>query len=155
MLTKIISGGQTGADIAALDACLELDFPCEGYCPIGRYNEAGKIPKKYPLIEYGVKYQERTKKNVIESDGTVIFVTRFLTKGSRLTLEYCHEYEKHEIIINIDNGFNESYVELEDFIKKYSIHILNVTGTRASKCPNIHGFVKDVISTIIVDNEHL
>ena len=154
MLTKIISGGQTGADIAALDACLELDFSCGGYCPIGRYNESGKIPKRYPLIEYGLSYQERTKKNVIESDGTVIFISKFLTKGSSLTWDYCNFYKKYGIIININNGFNQSYVELKDFIKKHSIHILNVAGTRASKYPDMHGIVKDIISTVIVDNIH-
>ncbi len=51
MLEKIIGGGQTGADRAALDAALENDFAAGGYCPAGRRSEDGKIDDKYPLIE--------------------------------------------------------------------------------------------------------
>ena len=70
---KIISGGQTGVDRAALDLALEFGIPCGGWCPRGRRAEDGPINTRYPLTEtsstdYGVK----TKRNVKESDGTLI-----------------------------------------------------------------------------------
>jgi predicted Rossmann-fold nucleotide-binding protein len=69
MLTKIISGGQTGADQAALDAAIELGIPHGGWIPKGRLTEAGPLPEKYNLTEMPTKdYLKRTKQNVADSD---------------------------------------------------------------------------------------
>ena len=66
---KIISGGQTGVDRAALDVALELHIECGGFCPKGRKSEDGIIPEKYPLIETATEeYSERTELNVKEAD---------------------------------------------------------------------------------------
>ena len=51
MIEKIISGGQTGADQAALDAAIKLGIPHGGWMPIGRMTEDGPLPDKYDLIE--------------------------------------------------------------------------------------------------------
>ena len=51
LIKKIVSGGQTGVDIAALDVALELKITCGGWCPRGRISEVGRIPDKYPLKE--------------------------------------------------------------------------------------------------------
>ena len=73
MLKKIVSGGQTGVDRGALDAALPRGFPCGGYCPAGRRAEDGRIPARYPLEELSSPhYQVRTRRNVEESDGTLI-----------------------------------------------------------------------------------
>ncbi len=70
---KIISGGQSGVDRAALDFCLENNIPCGGWCPKGRMAEDGRISDKYPLIETESEdYAERTRLNVENSDGTLI-----------------------------------------------------------------------------------
>ena len=70
---KIISGGQTGVDQGALDFALDVCFECGGYCPKGRKSEMGTIPFKYPVIENdSEKYIERTRKNILASDGTLI-----------------------------------------------------------------------------------
>ena len=62
---KIISGGQTGVDRAALDAALSLGVDCGGWCPEGRLDENGIIPPYYPLQELpGGGYLERTARNV-------------------------------------------------------------------------------------------
>jgi len=72
-LRKIISGGQTGVDRAALDAAMNLGIEIGGWCPRGRTALDGVIPAKYPLIEtHGKSYQTRTKWNVRDSDGTLI-----------------------------------------------------------------------------------
>ena len=72
----IISGGQTGVDRAALDAALDLGLPCGGYCPSGRKAEDGTIAEKYPLqCLASPHYKDRTLKNVISADGTLIIFT--------------------------------------------------------------------------------
>lgn len=70
---KIVSGGQTGVDRAALDVALELGLPCGGWCPKGRKAEDGVIHSRYPLKETpSEEYNERTTWNVRDSDGTLI-----------------------------------------------------------------------------------
>ena len=89
-LEIIISGGQTGAVRAALDAGLEANFPICGFCPAGRMAEDGVIDKKYPLWELPIGgYRQRAKKNVECSDGTIIFYDTILQGGSKLTEEFC------------------------------------------------------------------
>ena len=73
MLEKIVSGGQTGADRAALDFAISKKIPHGGWVPKGRLAEDGPLPKKYKLQEMSTdSYQDRTEQNVIDADGTVI-----------------------------------------------------------------------------------
>ncbi|CAG1012336.1 hypothetical protein BURK2_04495 [Burkholderiales bacterium] len=73
-MLKIISGGQTGVDRAALDAAIKCGAPCGGWCPDGRLAEDGPIPGRYPLQELkGGGHLERTRQNVADSAGTAIF----------------------------------------------------------------------------------
>src|SRR5204863_7868570 len=70
---KIISGGQTGVDRAALDVALTHGIECGGWCPAGRLDEFGKIPDHYPIQELqGGSFTERTLQNVKDSDGTIV-----------------------------------------------------------------------------------
>ena len=86
MLRKIISGGQTGADRAALDAAIELGIPHGGWIPKGRLTEDGPLPDRYQLVEMPTaSYPKRTEQNVIDSDGTLIVTHGKLTGGSALT----------------------------------------------------------------------
>ena len=88
LLSEIVSGGQTGVDRAALDVALSLQIPHGGWCPKGRRAEDGPIDSKYLLKETDEeKYEVRTEKNVIDSDGTLIFSKGLLTGGTLLTLE--------------------------------------------------------------------
>jgi hypothetical protein len=86
----IVSGGQTGADRAALDWALAHNVECGGWCPKGRKAEDGPIHPKYPLKETpSVSYVQRTEWNVRDSDATVLFsIGRTLTGGSPKTMEF-------------------------------------------------------------------
>jgi len=71
-IPKIVSGGQTGADRAALDWALSHKFPCGGWCPKGQKAEDGPIEAKYSLKESpSASYLQRTEWNVRDSDATV------------------------------------------------------------------------------------
>ena len=74
MIKKIISGGQTGADQAGLEAAIELGIAHGGWIPKGRKTEDGPLPAKYKLKEMGTtSYPKRTEQNILDSEGTVIY----------------------------------------------------------------------------------
>ena len=93
MIEKIISGGQTGADQAALDVAIKLEIPHGGWIPKGRITEAGILPEKYKLKEMPTdSYPKRTEKNVLDSDGTLILSHGKLTGGSVLTQNLANQH---------------------------------------------------------------
>ena len=89
-IPKIVSGGQTGADRAALDLALSRGIECGGWCPKGRKAEDGPLPNKYPLVETpSANYVQRMEWNVRDTEGTVIIsIARILSGGSEKTLEF-------------------------------------------------------------------
>lgn len=82
----IISGGQTGADRAALDWAIAHSIPHGGWCPAGRIAEDGIIPAKYQLTEMpdGGGYRQRNKANVQNSDATLILTTSSELSGGSI-----------------------------------------------------------------------
>ncbi|MDY6801271.1 MAG: putative molybdenum carrier protein [Bacteroidota bacterium] len=135
---KIIAGGQTGVDTGALDFALDNHFPCGGYCPQDRKNENGKIPLKYPLTEINSNnYIDRTLRNVIESDGTLIIKDKLpLKKGSVDTIALCKKYKKPFFIAEI-NLQSENRDQIIHWLEINNIKILNVAGNRESQSPGI------------------
>src|SRR4051794_16307480 len=102
MLKKIISGGQTGVDRAALDVALELDLPCGGWCPRGRRSEDGAIPDRYPLSETpSEEYPERTEWNVRDSDGTLILTRGTPDRGTALTQRLANRHRKPLFVVDL------------------------------------------------------
>jgi hypothetical protein len=148
MLRKIISGGQTGADRAGLDFALDAGLEHGGYVPKGRKAEDGRIDDRYQLVELlSSSYVARTKRNVEESDGTVIFsLETELTGGSELTRS--HAIQAGKPVIHIHNGGTETnrtallteVWHLRNFVEKNGIEVLNVAGPRESKEPGVYAF---------------
>jgi len=152
MLIKIISGGQTGADQAALDAAIKLDIPHGGWIPKGRKTEDGTLPDKYNLKEMPTgSYQKRTEQNVIDSDGTVIISHGELTGGSKLTDKIAEKHKRPCLHIDLNTTptfFAASIINA--WIGLHKIEILNVAGPRASKDPEIYQDVKYIIEGVIL-----
>src|SRR6516162_9418333 len=102
MIERILSGGQTGVDRAALDVAVELGLPCGGWCPRGRRAEDGPIPERYPLKETPWDgYPQRTERNVRDSDGTLVLTLGQADRGTTLTIELAHKKRKPHLIIDL------------------------------------------------------
>lgn len=145
-MSKIISGGQTGADRAALDWAIERGMPHGGWCPSGRKAEDGVIDPRYNLTETPSEdYSQRTEWNVRDSDGTAVFsIRRELRGGSLLTVEIAERYNKPVIHLRQDEQTNHAQ-ELRSFIDEFDISVLNVAGPRASEEPGVYQFVARVL----------
>ncbi len=107
VITKLLSGAQTGADRAALDWASFHDIPHGGWCPKGRKAEDGTIPSHYQLTETpSASYLQRTEWNVRDSDGTVIFtMAAKLAGGSKRTAEFAKKHGKPLLHISCGGGY--------------------------------------------------
>ncbi len=148
---KIISGGQTGVDRAALDAAMTSGVATGGWCPEGRKAEDGPIDDRYPLqVLPGADYIQRTRKNVQDSDGTVIISFGSLSGGTKKTRLYCDTEKKPCLLIDANEVLPEkAAIEIDSFIKDNDISILNIAGPRASGEPCAYDFTKQTIETLL------
>ncbi len=137
MLEKIISGGQTGVDRAALDVAVELGISCGGWCPKGRRAEDGVIPDRYPLTEtpwHG--YPQRTQWNVRDSDATLVLIRGQADRGTTLTREFAARRGKPCLVIDLAEKPDAKKVV--EWLRMHGIIVLNVAGSRESSSPGIH-----------------
>ena len=150
MIQKIISGGQTGADRAALDFAIRHGIPYGGWVHKGRKTEDGILPENYDLQEMPTgQYSKRTEKNVLDSDGTLILSHGLLTGGSALTTGFAELHRKPWIHIDLtENEINCTADQVRKWIEKWGIQILNVAGPRASKDPMIYDATIALMETI-------
>lgn len=140
MIVKIISGGQTGVDRAALDVAIKLGIPHGGWVPRGRLAEDGPLPEVYALRETATAvYAERTEKNVVDSDGTLIVSRGELTGGSQYTCDMALKHGRPWLHIDLNRtAAFRSAVTITEWLSANDIRVLNVAGPRASKDPNIY-----------------
>jgi hypothetical protein len=134
---KIISGGQTGVDRAALDVALEHGIECGGSCPAGRLDEFGTIPDQYPVQELEAGgFSDRTLQNVKDSHGTVIIYPGRLVDGTEQTVRFCVELQRPHKLIDASKVSAQDAAELiAAFVRKPKVDILNVAGPRQSEWP--------------------
>jgi len=147
MIQKIISGGQTGVDRAALDAAIRLAIPHGGWIPQGRLTEDGPLPSGYQLQETrSNSYADRTEKNVMAADATLIISRGPLNGGSEYTREMAVKHNRFWLHIDLTKipAF-QAAIAINDWIAKKEIAILNVAGPRASKDPKIY---KDTLNIL-------
>lgn len=134
---KIISGGQTGIDRAALDIALKHGIECGGWCPAGRLDEFGRIPDRYPVQELEAGgFTERTLQNVKDSDGTLVIYPYKVAGGTEQTVRFCIELKRpHQLIDGSTISTEDAAKLIADFVLKNKIGILNVAGPRRSEWP--------------------
>ncbi|MCD6040296.1 MAG: molybdenum cofactor carrier [Gammaproteobacteria bacterium] len=150
MIKKIVSGGQTGVDRAGLDAAIGWGIDHGGWCPRGRQAEDGDIHVRYNLQcpvdgdseekEENI-YNERTKLNIRDSDGTLIFVPKIplplsITDGTNLTIKEVRAKNKPYLMVDLSESFNPDIVA--EWVKKNKIKTLNIAGPRESQSPGIY-----------------
>jgi hypothetical protein len=148
---KIISGGQTGVDRAALDFALRHGIQCGGRCPARRLDEFGKIPDHYPIQELqGGGFTERTLQNVKDSDGTVVIYPVELCGGTEQTVRFCVDLKRpHQLIDALRVGTEDAAELIADFVRKNKIDILNVAGPRQSEWPEGYAYASRALSAFL------
>jgi hypothetical protein len=133
---KIISGGQTGVDRAALDVALELGIDCGGWCPKGRRAEDGQIPARYPLSETtSSTYSQRTKRNVRDSDATLILSIGEPRGGTLLTQRTAAQLGKPCLTVDLDASTAAD--EVRKWVHRHEVRAMNVAGPRESQARGI------------------
>lgn len=146
---KIISGGQTGADRAALDWAIEHGITHGGWCPAGRKAEDGKVPDRYQLTELpgSRSYRSRTKANVRDAGATLIIsLAPALSGGSLLTVKFAEQLGKP--CLHVHPGIDWR-TALQTWLRGVAIHTLNVAGPRASREPAVGQFTHEVLSELL------
>ena len=147
MVSKIVSGGQTGADRAALDIAVKVGITHGGWIPKGRLAEDGVLDDKYQLREMETsKYNRRTEQNVIDSNGTLIISHGELTGGSEFTREMAIYHNRPWLHVDLNNTIAFQAAEkIRIWIAENEIKVLNVAGSRASKDPDIYNATADIL----------
>jgi hypothetical protein len=145
---KIVSGGQTGVDRAALDVGLALGLPVGGWCPKGRRAEDGMIPDRYPLTETPeADYDTRTRRNVEDSDGTLILNLGTLDGGTALTVKLARQMGKPCLMVALEDGIEPT--AFQEWLDAHPIAVLNVAGPRESKRPGVYAAACRLLDTLL------
>ena len=141
---RLVSGAQTGADIAALDWAITHRVVHGGWCTKGRRSEDGPIPPQYALVETPLaNYLQRTEWNVRDSDATVIFtMTEDLGGGSKRTAQFAEKLQRPWI--HFRPGVHEKF--FVSFLVRNEVQTLNVAGKRESAAHGTYQFVYDILS---------
>ncbi len=133
---RIVSGGQTGVDRAALDVAIAIGVAHGGWCPAGRLSEDGSVPSRYELQETtSSDYPVRTEQNVIDSDATMILCVDQLRGGTRLTKRLCMRHNKPHLVVRMDKGQESDVLA---WLLSHRPSCLNVAGPRESTSPGIY-----------------
>ena len=147
-LERVVSGGQTGVDRAALDVALILGIPVGGWCPQGRKAEDGRLPIHYPLSETpSDQYAERTEWNVRDADGTLILTRGAVRGGTSLTRALAMRMGKPYLVVQLDE--TASVAEVQRWIESKGLRVLNIAGPRESQQPGIYAAVVKFLPAVL------
>jgi len=137
---RVVTGGQSGVDRAALDAALDGGVPCGGRCPAGRWAEDGPISARYPLVETPEADPEfRTWRNVVDGDGTLIIIHGGTDPGTRITIAAVRDFGSTYFALDLLKMDNATAVaKVAAWIAQENIRILNIAGPRESNAPGIY-----------------
>ncbi|MCP4594824.1 MAG: hypothetical protein GY842_29185 [bacterium] len=155
-IRRIVSGGQTGVDRAALDVARELDIPHGGYVPKGRRAEDGPIHPRYQLTEmHTANYEARTLANVCHSDATLLISRGPLTGGSAFTKRAANQHNRP--VLHVDLALEDqahARVRIREWLTKYQPEVLNIAGPRQSTSPGIYEETCALLRVLWTDLPH-
>lgn len=135
---KVISGGQTGVDRAALEAALELRLEIGGWCPRDRWAEDGRIPDHYPLVATrSPDVHVRTQRNVESSSATLVLTRGSPIGGTRYTVEIARSMRRPLLVVDLENESIDPIQSILFWLERERPEILNVAGPRESGAPGI------------------
>jgi anti-anti-sigma factor len=149
---KIISGGQTGVDRAALDAAIDLGVDYGGAIPHGRKAEDGPIDEKYTRLKEleSDAYKERTRENVLDGDATLILAAGSPMGGTAVTIKYAAIHHKPCLVVDLETKDNDALAaEIIDWLKSTRPAVLNVAGPRESQAPGIYRRVYPILYRVL------
>lgn len=147
-ISKIVSGGQTGVDRAALDVAIEAGISHGGWCPKGRLAEDGRLPDRYHLQETPQSdYIQRTEWNVRDSDGTLILYWDRLEGGTKLTVDFCKKYSKPFFLVDMNDPLVSS--PFHQWMITSKINVLNIAGPRASKGIKVYSEANNFLTNLL------
>jgi hypothetical protein len=153
MIARLVSGGQTGVDRAALDAALKLGVACGGCCPKGRKAEDGPIPNRYPLAETPSSgYSQRTRWNVRDSGGTLILTWGEPTGGTLLTVNECRRAGKPHLVLDLadEGGLDDATASAREWVgATLPGGVLNVAGPRSSRDAAVYGRARSFVLALL------
>jgi hypothetical protein len=148
MFTRIVSGGQTGVDRAALDVSLELGIPCGGWCPRGRKAEDGPIAARYPLQETPTaEYAQRTEWNVRDSDGTLVLTRGEPGGGTALTITLARRLDMPYFVLDLEAL--PQIDKIRAWARRHQVLVLNVAGPRESDNPGIYEQAAELLRQVL------
>lgn len=150
LCARIVSGGQTGADRGALDFAIKHGYPHGGWAPHGCVAEDGIIPIKYQLKEMAEGgYRQRTRRNVQDSDATLIVNLGELDGGTLATRVFAEKLGKPCLIVQVDSGVSGNIVEMViNWLNLHQVKTLNVAGPRESKRPGMHQHTIELLTAV-------
>ena len=150
-ITKIISGGQTGADRGGLDASIALGILHGGWCPKGRLAEDGRVPDKYNLQEMPTSdYLKRTEQNVIDSTASIVMTYGKPSGGSLRTVQFAKKHHRLCLCVDLKNAPESLETQIKAWLARLGDNVvLNVAGSRESKAKGIGERVKDVLVGVL------
>lgn len=150
LLERVISGGQTGADRAALAAARAAGIATGGWMPRGFRAQDGPRPEFAEL--YGMKehasdrYPPRTALNVKESDATLRFATDWESPGEVLTQNMCKRYGR--VQFDVTPGGSIAPADVAEWLVQKNIRVLNVAGNTERTSPGIGAFVTEFLAEV-------
>ena len=147
-MLRLVSGGQTGVDRAALDVALARGLPCGGWCPRGRKAEDGPIAARYPLQETPTaEYPQRTEWNVRDSDATLLLHRGATDRGTALTARLCRRLGRPLLEVDLDRPPEPA--QLRQWLAEHGVRILNVAGPRESSAPGIQALAAAFLAAVL------
>ena len=156
-IKRIVSGGQTGADRAALDVGIAFGLEVGGWVPKGRLDENGRIPEMYPNLTEAASSDPglRTELNVRESDATLLLSHGTLVGGSELTKNLAIRLGKPWKHVDLAQKLTTvAIAEVKDWLDQTQPNVLNVAGARASEDPRIYEKTRAILEGVLM-NENL